>query len=96
MSLVDADGGAEVGDGCSHPLLEAKTPRELALLVKHYRLLQARQEAGFVSPWVFWITVGRAVRDAVEWIEAGKLQRSRSVSKYVDIGGEEYFDVIVM
>lgn len=40
MSLVDADGGAEVGDDCSHPLLEAKTPRELALLVKHYRLLQ--------------------------------------------------------
>lgn len=40
MSLVDADGGAEVGGDCSHPLLEAKTPRELALLVKHYRLLQ--------------------------------------------------------
>ncbi|CAM9783647.1 unnamed protein product [Pylaiella littoralis] len=40
MSLVDADGAAEVGDDCSHPLLEAKTPRELALLVKHYRLLQ--------------------------------------------------------
>lgn len=42
MSLVDADGAAEMGDGCSHPLLEAKTPRELALLVKHYRLLQVR------------------------------------------------------
>lgn len=42
MSLVDADGGAEVGGECSHPLLEAKTPRELALLVKHYRLLQVR------------------------------------------------------
>lgn len=40
MSLVDADGGAEVGNDCSHPLLEARTPRELALLVKHYRLLQ--------------------------------------------------------
>lgn len=40
MSLVDADGAAEVGDDCAHPLLQAKTPRELALLVKHYRLLQ--------------------------------------------------------
>eukprot|EP00752_Nemacystus_decipiens_P011421 g10142.t1 len=45
MSLVDADGGAEVGDDCSHPLLEAKTPRELALLVKHYRLLQGAKSA---------------------------------------------------
>lgn len=45
MSLVEADGGAELGEGCSHPLLEAKTPRELALLVKHYRLLQARDWA---------------------------------------------------
>ena len=40
VSLVDADGGAELGEDCCHPLLEAKTPRELALLVKHYRLLQ--------------------------------------------------------
>lgn len=53
MSLVDADGGAEVGDGCPHPLLEAKTPRELALLVKHYRLLQARQKRSFWSPCTF-------------------------------------------
>ncbi|CAM9313505.1 unnamed protein product [Ectocarpus fasciculatus] len=45
MSLVDADGAAEVGDACSHPLLEAKTPRELALLVKHYRLLQGAKTA---------------------------------------------------
>eukprot|EP00903_Cladosiphon_okamuranus_P009024 g8630.t2 len=45
MSLVDADGGAKVGDDCSHPLLEAKTPRELALLVKHYRLLQGSRSA---------------------------------------------------
>lgn len=40
--MVDADGAAEVENACSHPLLEAKTPRELALLVKHYRLLQVR------------------------------------------------------
>lgn len=42
--MVDADGAAEIGDGCSHPLLEAKTPRELALLVKHYRLLQVGEK----------------------------------------------------
>lgn len=46
MSLVDADGASEVGTACSHPLLEAKNPRELALLVKHYRLLQVRQGLG--------------------------------------------------
>ncbi|CAM9244149.1 unnamed protein product [Ectocarpus sp. 8 AP-2014] len=45
MSLIDADGAAEVESACSHPLLEAKTPRELALLVKHYRLLQGAKTA---------------------------------------------------
>ncbi|CAB1120641.1 unnamed protein product [Ectocarpus sp. CCAP 1310/34] len=45
MSLVDADGAAEVENACLHPLLEAKTPRELALLVKHYRLLQGAKAA---------------------------------------------------
>lgn len=36
LSFIDAN-----GDGDDSPIMEAKSPRELALLVKHYRLLQA-------------------------------------------------------
>lgn len=39
LSLVDPDAVADsVGD--DSPLAKAKTPQELALLVKHYRLLE--------------------------------------------------------
>ena len=79
MSLVEADGGAEVGEDCSHPLLEAKTPRELALLVKHYRLLQVRLSQGhsiFIPSWYFLVSPLRGVEGAVDGIEAGKSQRA--------------------
>ena len=33
---------SEDGEGDESPLMKAKTPSELALLVKHYRLLQVR------------------------------------------------------